>query len=104
MRDPVRPVKAGEIVVFTQGIYSDFGLSSIFRAAKDFDPRACLNEWRREVGNGNEEFVPFLSRKGYIADEPYHELWIEEYTLKARYMNAEKAIDISAFGFPEQES
>lgn len=42
-------IEAGELLLFTQGCYSDFGVNGIYRAKKQFVMPGKLDKWSREM-------------------------------------------------------
>lgn len=76
--------KKGEIVVLTDGEYSDYRIEGIFRARVDFELAKICKEFVRDkprVGEGGlkDQFFPWLVEKGYAEDLDTLELHLGGY-------------------------
>jgi hypothetical protein len=71
-------IPVGEIVLFTSGEYSDYGLIGLFRVIKELDedklPKDNKRDWRR-----NYRVVGQLVREGFIEEINFKEFWISDY-------------------------
>lgn len=84
--DTEQTVKAGEILLVTQGQYSDYSCTAIMRAERDFDIAevkalylAEFPEQAEEYNAEHEQFVGWLSSCGYATDVPHRELHAGSY-------------------------
>ena len=71
--------KAGTLLIFTTGDYSDYGIEAICRVLKDFDQKevgALFSKIAKTddyFGTFRESFTNFLSLKGYVEEIQYEE-------------------------------
>lgn len=67
-------VKAGTIVVLTEGEYSSYSISTVGRAKVDFKPADLREEYK--FANTKLGFLHWLINiKGVVEEIEYYELW-----------------------------
>lgn len=82
-------IKAGTVLVFDHGEYSDYSFSGPFRVLKDFDQADVAekfrDDWRsqpREEWNdtpSETDFIAWMNKNGYVEDMPSHQWHIGAY-------------------------
>lgn len=79
--------KAGELLVFSEGIYSDYGYMGSFVALESVSQQQMLEiEQEVKVGldttyDGTQQFVAALIKRGWILSIPHREIHLGEYGL-----------------------
>lgn len=80
-------IKAGQIVVVTDGEYSDYCLRGAIRALRDFDVKEAESEFLRQLDTNEdhlrlgEMWLAWLIRRGFVepADSEIVELYVGSY-------------------------
>jgi hypothetical protein len=79
-------VTRGEVIVLTQGEYSDFGIDSFAVALQDFDMGGQAREYAKETGKDSYQngtwanvFIPWMVIKQLIMPVEYREIYIGTY-------------------------
>lgn len=83
----MRNIQPGEILVISEGEYSDYGVLGLFTVIKEIDPVKVRSEFEvqhvREAFEldyqRNRKFVGYLNREGFIEDIQHIELHMNEY-------------------------
>lgn len=82
----LRPLKAGETVIMTQGVYSDYGLEGIYRITRDLDLEAITRDWLQahpeqveSYGFRQDLFLASLESSGAIEPMRYIEFHLADY-------------------------
>lgn len=78
--------KAGTLLLFDKGEYSDYCVMGLFKVKKDFLPYVVLEDYlkdnpknRREYGFEEDRFVTFLLKKGYLTEMKYQNFYLGGY-------------------------
>ncbi len=80
--------KAGELILVTEGQYSDQSTHGLFRALRDFTAKEAvaaflattLQEKGRYGFRGLDAITPSLVANGYVEELTYSELWLGGYS------------------------
>ena len=99
--------KAGTLLMFSAGSYSDYGVIGLFVVLSEFKPMAMLEEFWPEAKEksmranrqtfDHAEFLAFLLKKGLLLELNYSELFCGDYgdawgTYGVRFDASESAI------------
>ena len=68
------PIKAGQIVLWTSGSYSGYGVCGIFRAKVDFTVPARVSRYREPY----HDFQSCATNPALVDQVEYIEAWCEE--------------------------
>lgn len=78
--------KAGTLLLFDRGEYSDYCVIGLFKAEKDFNPYEVLEgylvenpENRDDYGFEADRFIAFLLANGYVTEAGYHNFYLGGY-------------------------
>jgi hypothetical protein len=78
--------KKGDMILVTEGQYSDQSTHGLFRALRDFTPQEAIaaflsNHPQKNVRYGFrlDEITPTLAANGYVEEVDYTELWLGGY-------------------------
>lgn len=82
---PRGTIKAGRLVSFESGEYSDYHIMGFFVTLQDLDVEQAITEWTKEIEIPPEDhpyrgiegigFLAFLLREGYLVEIDYDVLW-----------------------------
>lgn len=80
-------IRAGTVLVFDHGEYSDYSFTGPFRVLKDFDQAEVSEQFREQWKAPNEwrnnpdesEFISWMNLTGYVEDLPSHQWHIGSY-------------------------
>lgn len=83
----MKPIHAGELIVLTDGSYSDYHMHFVAVALRGFDlAEACerylthFPEQRKRYGADTTQFGWWLITEGYLEEKAARELWFGEYS------------------------
>jgi hypothetical protein len=68
----------GDLVVMTSGCYSDFGITGLVRALRDFtigDIKGLAGAYRPDKYSGHRISLQVLVDAGWVEELPSRELW-----------------------------
>lgn len=82
----------GELILMTQGSYSDYSVDALVRAERDFTREDTVAAWAddtgRKISSGNEvimshndpriDYLPWLIVKGYVIEVDFKEFLVKE--------------------------
>ena len=77
-------VRAGQLVAFESGEYSDRSTAGFLVALVEFDLKKehslfSIEEEKQDCGSSGEHFLPFLVRKGYLMDVSFKTVHMGSY-------------------------
>ena len=93
MSETISLFVTGEIVMFTHGVYSDYGVNGLFVVQKDFDAQEELFAWakntnrkissggvvRADYGNEQMDYLGWLNAGGFLKELDRRELHTGDY-------------------------
>lgn len=88
------PIRAGDLVVLSSGQYSDYGIYTMLKALKGFDPAEIARTINKDEDDwdGEERLLAYLLELELVVEVPYRELHVGNYgQLDPRVMTYGKA-------------
>ena len=86
MKD-LKDLKAGQLVVITEGCYSDYGITGFFVALQTFKPMGLFAEYMaahpeqaKDYQFSAEQFLAYLLSKGLLLEIQYANLHMGDYS------------------------
>ena len=76
----IHKYKIGQMIVFTNGEYSDYGIIALGKVLKDFDLREFIKENRDNRGQLEIGILTMLETKGFVTTLHYGEINIMDPT------------------------